>query len=158
VSTFSNAGRQGDPWSSDWKVVAATAGFVFSAILLLGAALLGMARVAWLEPIFGHDKAVAIELTIALPVAWYASAVVASGMQLSPGWRAAAIMAVTTFLLMAAAYAVLVAPSSMGIDSLTHGSLGLDMVIQALVSALPFASRRVLRKPSTTSQAGRVRI
>jgi hypothetical protein len=149
MPTFSSAGRQGEAWNSDWKVVAAAAGFVFFAILLLGAELFGMARVAWLEPTFGHDKAVAIELVIILPVAWYASAVVASGMQVSPGWRAAAIMAVTTFLLMTAAYAALAAPSPTKADSLTNGSLGLDMAIQAVVSALPFASRRAMRKPST---------
>lgn len=51
MSTFSNAGRQGDSWNSDWKVVAATAGFVFFAILVLGAELLGIARVAWLKPV-----------------------------------------------------------------------------------------------------------
>lgn len=149
MSTFTKAGRPGDAWNSDWKVVAATAGFVFFAILLLGAELLGIARVVWLEPTFGHRTAVAIELTIIAPVAWLASAVVASGMQLSPGWRAAAIMAATTFLLMTGAYAVLASPSDA--DSLTNGSLGLDMAIQAAVSALPFASRRVLRKPSSTS-------
>ena len=121
MATFSNAGRQGGAWNSDWKVVAAPAGFVFFAILILGAELLGMSRVAWLEPTFGHGKAVAIELAIVLPVAWYASAVVASGMQVSPGWRAAAIMAITTFVLMTAAYAVLAAPSPA--DSLTNGSL-----------------------------------
>lgn len=153
MATFSNAGRQGGAWNSDWKVVAVTAGFVFFAILILGAELLGMARVAWLEPTFGHDKAVAIELAIVLPVAWYASAVVASGMQVSPGWRAAAIMAITTFALMTAAYAVLSAPSPA--DSLTNGSLGLDMAVQAVVSALPFASRRAMRKPSTINAASK---
>jgi hypothetical protein len=149
MSTFTNAGRQGEAWNSDWKVVAVTAGLVFFAILLVGVELVGMARVAWLEPIFGHDKAVAIELTIVLPVAWYASAVVANGMQLSPGWQAAAIMAVTTFVLMLAAYAVLAAPPQTETGTLTHGSFGLDMAIQALVSVLPFASRRAMSKPST---------
>jgi hypothetical protein len=108
-----------------------------------------MARVLWLEPTFGHDNAVAIELPIILPVAWYVSVVVANGMQLAPGWRAAALMAITTFLLMTTAHAVLAAPSEA--VSLTHGSWGLDMAIHAMVAALPFASRRVLRKPSTTS-------
>ncbi len=149
MSTSANAGRPGDAWNSDWKVVAATAGFVFFAILLLGAELFGMARVVWLEPVFGHHTAVAIELTIVAPLAWFASAVVASGMQLSSGWRAAAIMAATTFLLMTAAYAVLATPAEA--DPLTNGSLALDMAIQAVVSALPFASRRVLRKPSPIS-------
>lgn len=151
MSTVSSTGRPGGPWHSDWKVVAATAGFVFFAILLLGAVLLGIVRVVWLEPGFGRDTAVAIELAIILPIAWCACAVVASGMQLAPGWRAASIMAVTTFVLMTAAYAVLAAPAQTEAGSLTNGSLRLDMAIQALVSALPFASRRVLGKPSPTS-------
>jgi hypothetical protein len=151
MSLFAGTGRQGGVWNSNWKVVAATAGFVFFAILLGGAAVLDVARAVWLEPMFGRDAAVAIELAVILPFAWYASSVVAGGMQLSPGWRAAAVMALTTFLLMAGAYLALAATALAEPGSLTNGSLGLDIAVQAALSALPFASRRVLRPLDRTA-------
>lgn len=150
MSASSNAERQGGTWNSDWKVVAATAGFVYFAILLVGTELLGMARAVWLDPRYGRDMAVAIELTIILPFAWYACAIVASRMKLSPGWRAAALMALITFLLTAGAYLALAAPSLEATSSLTDGSLGPDIAIQALLCALPFASRRAMRRPPTS--------
>lgn len=119
-------------WNSDWKVAARTAGFVFFAILVSGAAVLGMARAVWLDPIFGRDAAVAIELTIIVPFAWYASVLVVRGMQLSLGWRAAVIMAITTFLLLIGAYATRAAAARAQADSLTNGSLGIGIVVQAL--------------------------
>ena len=137
-------------WNSDWKLAAATAGFVFFAILVSGAAVLGMARAVWLDPIFGRDAAVAIELTIIVPFAWYACVMVVRGMQLSLGWRAAVIMAATTFLLLIGAYVALAAAALDEADSLTNGSLGLGIAVQALVSAFPLASRGITRKSSTT--------
>lgn len=138
-------------WNSDWKVAATTAGFVFFAILVSGAAVLGMARAVWLDPIFGREAAVAIELTIIVPFAWYASVLVVRGMQLSLGWRAAVIMAITTFLLLMGAYVALAATGLAEADSLTNGSLGIGIAVQALVSAFPFACRGVMRKPRTSS-------
>jgi hypothetical protein len=137
-------------WNSDWKVAAATAGFVFFAILASGAAVLGVARTVWLDPIFGRDAAVAIELTIILPFAWYASIVVVKGMQLSLEWQAAVIMAVTTFLLLMGAYVALAAAAFAEADPVTNGSLGLGIAVQALVSVFPLASRCVIRTSSTT--------
>jgi len=151
MSTFTNPGGRGEAWNSDWKVVAATAGLVYFAVLLAGAALLGMAREIWLDPLYGRDTAVAIELAVILPFAWYASVFVANGMQLSAGWPAVSIMAITAFLLMAAAYAALAAPPLVETGSLTNQSMVLDIAVQALVAVLPFASRRIRRKPPTTA-------
>ena len=151
MSAYMNPESHGHPWNANWKVVAATAGFVYFAILLIGAELLGVAREVWLDPMYGRDRAVAIELVVILPFAWYASSVVASGMELSVGWQAVAIMAVTTFLLTLAAYVALAAPPLVESNSLTSRSLGVDIAVQALVSALPFASRRALRRSSPTT-------
>lgn len=151
MMTFANPGHDGGPWSSNWKVVAATAGFVYFAVLLTGGELLGLARVTWLDPHFGRDKAVAIELVIILPFAWYASSVVANGMQVADGWLAVAVMAITTFLLTVLAYVALAAPPLVETSLTTNGSVELDVAFQAVVAALPFASRRALKKRSTTA-------